>query len=66
MNWRCDTDGIWRHEPYAIYRYARDFSCYRWGDNPKLLGKCESLLEAQLLASIDAVLQTDDKGEHVR
>lgn len=49
--------GMLHHGNYTIYRYIREFCAYRWDDQPVLLGKCESLLEAKLLASLDQALR---------
>jgi len=53
MKW-TDRGGVWRCGIYAIYRYAREFTVYRWSADPQWLGHAKSLLEAQLLASVDA------------
>jgi hypothetical protein len=59
MIWKQGTDGRFEHNgPYTIYRNARDWAAWRFDANPKCLGRCVSRLEAELLCSVDAVLQS--------
>jgi hypothetical protein len=57
MNWTEVKDGELRCGHYSIHRGIRSFNAYRWSPTPKLLGICQSELEAKLLASLDQALQ---------
>ena len=53
MNWIVGFhDGMLHCKHYTIYRNIRDYAVYRHIPQFDLLGRCESLLEAKLLASV--------------
>ena len=55
MNWTDgSTDGMFHCKDFTIYRGIRDYAVYRHIPQFDLLGRCESLLEAKLLASCAA------------
>lgn len=57
--WLKRHDGVWLNGLYTIYRYPREFAVYVWDSKPRLIGKCETFLEAQLLASADEAGQSN-------
>ena len=53
--------GTYTCGPYEIHRNIQDYAVWRYDGNPKCLGRCQTLLEAQLLASVDMALDEHAK-----